>query len=69
MVNAKCEAPNMFAVQMKIIFMKYFWDLSEILLSKVNNYNHDSYENCMSTNPKIAKYKGVLGKCSVILIV
>ena len=37
----------------------HFWDLSEILLSKINNCNHDSYENFMSTNPKIAKYKGV----------
>ena len=37
----------------------HFCDLSEIFQSKINNCNHDSYENFMSTNPKIAKYKGV----------
>ena len=37
----------------------HFWDLSEILLSKINDHNHDVYAQFMSDNPKIAKYKGI----------
>ena len=37
----------------------HFWDISDILFSKINNCDHESYENFMSDNPIIAKYKGI----------
>ena len=37
----------------------HFWDLSEIILSKINDRNHDSYANFMSSNPMVSKYKGI----------
>ncbi len=39
--------------------MGHFWDLSEILMSKISNQDHDSYANYMSSNPMIAKYRGI----------
>ena len=45
----------------------HFWDLSETLLSKINDREHESYSNFMSSNPMIAKYKGVnvRANCSI----
>ncbi len=37
----------------------HFWELSEILMSKINQHDHDSYANYMSSNPLIAKYRGI----------
>ena len=37
----------------------HFWDLSETLLSKINSCEHDSYANFMSSNPLIAKHRGI----------
>ena len=37
----------------------HFWDLSETLLSKINDREHESYAQSMSSNPMIAKYRGV----------
>ena len=37
----------------------HFWELSEILISKINNCNHDSYAEYMSANPSLAKFKGI----------
>ena len=40
-------------------FTGHFWDLSETLLSKINDSEHESYAQFMSSNPMIAKYRGV----------
>ena len=38
----------------------HFWELSEILISKINNRcNHDLYAEYMSANPSLAKLKGI----------
>ncbi len=37
----------------------HFWDLSEILLSKISDREHESYANFMSANPMIANYRGI----------
>ena len=37
----------------------HFWELSEILLSKIDNDNHDQYTEFMINNPLIAKFKGI----------
>ncbi len=42
----------------------HFWDLSEILLSKIKDHDHDAYAKFMSNNPLIAKYKGVNIQCA-----
>ena len=37
----------------------HFWELSEILLSKIDNDNHDQCAEFMINNPAIAKFKGI----------
>ena len=37
----------------------HYWELSSMLLSKINNESHDSYVNYMSSNPIIAKIKKI----------
>ena len=37
----------------------HFWELSEILLSKIDNDNHDQCAEFMINNPVIAKFKGI----------
>ena len=37
----------------------YFWELSETLLSKIDNDNHDQCVEFMINNPVIAKFKGI----------
>ena len=37
----------------------HFWELSEILLSKIDNDNHDQCAEFMMNNPVIAKFKGI----------
>ena len=36
----------------------HFWELSEILLCKVNS-DHQAHSDLMSANPTLAKYKGI----------
>ena len=37
----------------------HFLELSGMILSKINNREHESYAEFMSSNPAIAKYRGV----------
>ena len=37
----------------------HYWELSSMLLSKINDTNHDSYVDFMMENPVIAKIKSV----------
>ena len=37
----------------------HFWDLSTMLLGKINDCGRESYSQFMLSNPMIAKYKGV----------
>ena len=37
----------------------HYWELSSMLLSKINDTNHDSYVEFMMKNPVIAKIKNV----------
>ncbi len=41
----------------------HYWELSEILFSKINDSNHDSYASFMIENPEIAKRRGLIIKC------
>ena len=37
----------------------HYWELSSMLLSKINDTNHDSYVDFMMENPAVAKIKNV----------
>ena len=37
----------------------HYWELSEILISKINNSNHSTYAEFMLANPRIAKMKNI----------
>ena len=39
-----------------------FWELSETLLSKISESNHDLYVDFMIANPKIANIRGLIVK-------
>ena len=39
--------------------MGNYWELSDILLSKINDINRDSYTDFMKNNPQIAKIKKI----------
>ena len=42
-----------------VLSYRHFWDLSEIISSKINDRNHDSYTNSMFSNTMIVKYKRI----------
>ena len=44
---------------MKGISAGHYWELSDNLLSKINDSNHDSYEQFMLANPRVAKMKNI----------
>ena len=37
----------------------HFWELSGMIISRINSREHDSYAEFMTSNPAIAKYRGV----------
>ena len=57
--KARLERYKLDTIESGVSSNGHFWELSDILLSKIDKCDHDSYESFMSENPIIAKYKGV----------
>ena len=57
--TARLECYKKHTIASGASFTGHFWDLSETLLSKINDSEHESYAQFMSSNPMIAKYRGV----------
>ena len=57
--KARLECYKKDTIASGALSMGNFWDLSETLLSKINDRDHESFAQFMSSNPMIAKYKGI----------